>query len=122
MAKAYRITAALAALGWGLAASAAFAQPAPSPAPAASAGKPPAAPGGPRGGLTPEREANLDHRHDGFYGALAPQNLHKPRPKAPADFTGVWFINLRHAFSDTMQDSDLNLGRHMIVLSGLLEP
>ena len=55
-----------------------------------------------RAGLTPEREAELSHTHDGYYGALAPQNLHKKRPKAPVDFTGVWFINLRHAFTDFM--------------------
>src|SRR5579875_564017 len=56
----------------------------------------------PNVGLDAEREAELSHTHDGFYGALAPQNLHKKRPKAPVDFTGVWFINLRHAFSDFM--------------------
>ena len=55
-----------------------------------------------RGGLNAEREAELSHTHDGYYGALAPQNLHKKRPKAPVDFTGTWFINLRHAFSDFM--------------------
>ena len=69
----------------------ALAQPAPAPAAAAQ-----------RGGLDAEREAELSHQHDGFYGALAPQNLHKKRPKAPEDFTGTWFINLRHAFSDFM--------------------
>src|SRR5689334_6849722 len=55
-----------------------------------------------RGGLDAEREAELSHTHDGFYGALAPQNLRKKRPRPPADFTGVWFINLRRAFSDFM--------------------
>lgn len=54
----------------------------------------------PNGGLDAEREAELSHTHDGYYGALAPQNLHKKRAKAPVDFTGVWFINLRRAFSD----------------------
>ena len=53
-----------------------------------------------RGGLNAEREAELSHQHDGYYGALAPQNLHKKRAKAPVDFTGTWFINLRRAFSD----------------------
>ena len=51
--------------------SSALAQPAPSAAAAA------------RGGLDAEREAELSQTHDGYYGALAPQNLHKPRPKAP---------------------------------------
>ena len=55
-----------------------------------------------RGGLNAEREAELSHTHDGYYGALAPQNLHKKRPRAPVDFTGTWFINLRRAFSDFM--------------------
>jgi hypothetical protein len=27
-------------------------------------------------------------------GALAPENLSKPRKKAPADFTGTWFVDL----------------------------
>jgi hypothetical protein len=27
-------------------------------------------------------------------GALAPDNLKKPRPPAPADFTGTWFVDL----------------------------
>ena len=55
-----------------------------------------------RGGLGAEQEAELSHTHDGYYGALAPQNLHKKRPPAPVNFTGTWFINLRHAFSDFM--------------------
>ncbi len=42
------------------------------------------------------------HKHDGYYGALAPQNLHKPRPKPPFDMTGTWFVNLRHGFADFM--------------------
>jgi hypothetical protein len=61
--------------------------------------------GGPverRPGLTQERIDELAHKHDGFYGALAPQNLKKSRPKAPFDLTGVWFIDLRHAFADFM--------------------
>ena len=56
----------------------------------------------PRGGLSAEQEAELSHTHDGYYGALAPQNLHRKRPRAPVDFTGTWFINLRRAFSDFM--------------------
>ena len=54
----------------------------------------------PRRTMTAEREAELAHAHDDYFGALSPQNLHKPRPKAPFDLTGAWFINLRHAFSD----------------------
>jgi hypothetical protein len=44
----------------------------------------------------------LAHKHDGYYGALAPQNLTKKRPKAPFDLTGVWFVDLRKNFADFM--------------------
>jgi hypothetical protein len=52
------------------------------------------------GGITPERMDELAHKHDGYYGALAPQNLSKKRPKAPFDLTGTWFIDLRRTFGD----------------------
>jgi hypothetical protein len=67
---------------------------------AATLAQPAAAAPAARGGITAEREAELSHTHDGFLGALAPQNLSKPRPKPPFNLTGVWFINLRRAFSD----------------------
>ena len=54
----------------------------------------------PGGGMTPEREAELAQRHDGFLGALAAENLAKPRPKPPFDMTGTWFVNLRRSFQD----------------------
>jgi len=54
----------------------------------------------PGGGLTADAEANLAQRHDAFPGALSPANLAKPRPKAPFDVTGTWFINLRQSFGD----------------------
>jgi hypothetical protein len=53
-----------------------------------------------RPGLTPAQIAELSHQHDGYYGALAPQNLNKKRPKAPFDITGTWFVDLRRAFAD----------------------
>ncbi|MGB6452273.1 MAG: hypothetical protein WBE92_16100 [Steroidobacteraceae bacterium] len=56
----------------------------------------------PRGGLGGDQEAQLAQKHDGYYGALAPQNLAKPRPKPPFNLTGNWFINLRHSFADFM--------------------
>ena len=34
--------------------------------------------------------------------ALAPANLHKPRPKAPFDLTGTWFVDLSKGFSSWM--------------------
>jgi len=57
-------------------------------------------PGGRQGGLNQERLDELSHKHDGFYGALAPQNLAKPRPEPPFDMTGTWFIDLRKSFND----------------------
>ncbi len=53
-------------------------------------------------GLSQDQEDQLAQKHDGYYGALAPENLAKPRPKPPVNFTGTWFINLRHAFGDFM--------------------
>ncbi len=53
-------------------------------------------------GLGPDQEDQLAQKHDGYYGALAPQNLAKPRPKPPFNLTGNWFINLRHSFADFM--------------------
>src|SRR5262245_33618427 len=58
------------------------------------------APGGPRPGLNQEAIDNLSHKHADYYGALAPQNLTKQRPKATFDFTGTWFIDLRRSFND----------------------
>ncbi len=54
----------------------------------------------PRPGLNAEQIAELSHQHEGFYGALAPQNLAKPRPKAPWNLTSTWFVDLRRAFAD----------------------
>jgi hypothetical protein len=56
----------------------------------------------PNRGLNQEREDELAQKHDAYYGALAPQNLAKHRPKPPLDLTGTWFINLRHSFADFM--------------------
>ncbi len=56
----------------------------------------------PRGGLTQKQIDELASKHDGYYGALAPQNLHKKRPKPPFDLTGTWFIDLRKSFGDFM--------------------
>ncbi len=70
---------------------------------AAAAAAPPAAPPAGRtagGGLTQERMDELAHKHDGYYGALAPQNLSMNRPKPPFDLTGTWFVDLRRSFAD----------------------
>ena len=66
-------------------------------APGPPAGPPPATP---RPGLALKAEDELAHKHDGYYGALAPQNLAMKRPKPPFDLTGTWFVDLRRAFAD----------------------
>ena len=38
----------------------------------------------------------------GYLGALAPENIAKPRPAAPFDLTGTWFIDLSKGFADYM--------------------
>src|ERR1044072_1157841 len=39
-------------------------------------------------------------KHEGYLGALAPENLNKQRPAAPFNLTGTWFVDLSRAFSD----------------------
>jgi hypothetical protein len=39
-------------------------------------------------------------KHEGYLGALAPDNLNKERPAAPFNLTGTWFPDLSRAFSD----------------------
>src|ERR1044072_3596547 len=41
-------------------------------------------------------------KHPGYLGALAPENIAKPRPAAPFDVTGTWFIDLSKGFADYM--------------------
>jgi hypothetical protein len=53
-------------------------------------------------GLNQQQIDELSHRHDGYLGALAPQNLAKKRPQPPFDLTGTWFVDLRHSFLDFM--------------------
>jgi hypothetical protein len=52
------------------------------------------------GGLTQDRMDELAHKHKDYYGALAPENLNKKRPKAPFNLTGTWFVDLRRSFAD----------------------
>jgi len=82
----------MAALGLG---TVALAQP-PGPPPGAS-GDPVARPG-----LGQKQQDELAHKHEGYLGALAPDNLHKERPRPPFDLTGTWFVDLRRAFADFM--------------------
>jgi hypothetical protein len=53
-----------------------------------------------RPGISPAQLAELGHVHEGQYGALAPQNLAKKRPKPPFDLTSTWFVDLSRAFAD----------------------
>lgn len=76
---------------------AAFASVASAQAPGPPAGPQPTTP---RPGLQLKAEDELAHAHDGYYGALAPQNLAMKRPKPPFDLTGTWFVDLRRAFAD----------------------
>jgi len=39
-------------------------------------------------------------KHEGYLGALAPENLNKERPAPPFDLTGTWFVDLSRAFAD----------------------
>jgi len=68
------------------------------PAPAAPTAPPPGRTAG--GGIAKDRMDELAQKHDGYYGALAPQNLKKSRPKPPFDLTGTWFVDLRRSFAD----------------------
>jgi hypothetical protein len=52
------------------------------------------------GGLNQQRLDELAQKHESHYGALAPQNLSKKRPKPPFDLTGTWFVDLRRSFAD----------------------
>jgi hypothetical protein len=52
--------------------------------------------------LTPEQLEDLQHKHPGQPGALDPENLAKPRAKAPFDLTGTWFVDLSAGFNKFM--------------------
>jgi hypothetical protein len=54
----------------------------------------------PLGGLSQDQIDAMANKHDKYLSALAPENLRKPRAQPPIDLTGVWFIDLRHAFGD----------------------
>ncbi len=46
-----------------------------------------------------EKMGNTIMRHpDGRLGALAPENINKPRPAAPFNLTGTWFVDLSEGF------------------------
>lgn len=47
-----------------------------------------------------EQLSNVIMQHPGQLGALAPENLQKPRPAAPFDLTGTWFVDLSGGFAN----------------------
>jgi hypothetical protein len=49
--------------------------------------------------IPPERLDQMVPKHPGYLGALAPANLARPRPKAPFDVTGTWFVDLSEGFA-----------------------
>lgn len=50
-----------------------------------------------------QNKADQNKQEDVFpEGALAPDNLHKPRPKPPFDLTGTWMVDLSSGFSSFM--------------------
>ena len=49
-----------------------------------------------------EKLSGMIPKHEGYLGALAPENLKKERPAAPIDVTGTWFVDLSEAFSKFM--------------------
>ena len=57
---------------------------------------PPSGQGGPPAErtLSPEQLDQMVPKHPGFLGALAPDNLNKPRPAPPFNLTGTSFIDL----------------------------
>ena len=48
--------------------------------------------------LPPEALDRMVPKHPGYLGALAPENLARPRPAPPFDLTGTWFVDLRQGF------------------------
>lgn len=48
--------------------------------------------------LSEERLNQMVPKHPGYLGALAPANLNAPRPPAPINITGTWFIDLSDGF------------------------
>jgi hypothetical protein len=55
--------------------------------------------------LTPLPAAALEQmvpKHPGYLGALAPENIARPRPAPPFDLTGTWFVDLSKGFASYM--------------------
>jgi len=49
-----------------------------------------------------EKLKNMIPKHEGYLGALAPENLNKKRPAPPFNLTGTWFVDLSEGFAKFM--------------------
>jgi hypothetical protein len=49
-----------------------------------------------------EKLKNMIPKHEGYLGALAPENLNKQRPAPPFNLTGTWFVDLSEGFAKFM--------------------
>jgi hypothetical protein len=49
-----------------------------------------------------EKLSGMIPKHQGYLGALAPENLKKARPAPPFDLTGTWFVDLSEGFAKFM--------------------
>jgi hypothetical protein len=49
-----------------------------------------------------EKLKNMIPKHEGYLGALAPENLNKERPAPPFNLTGTWFVDLSEGFAKFM--------------------
>jgi len=54
------------------------------------------------GPLSPEQIDKMIPKHPGYLGAMAPENLNKPRPAPGFDMTGTWFVDLSAGFAKFM--------------------
>lgn len=52
--------------------------------------------------LSADRLDKMVPKHPGYLGALAPENLAKPRPAPPFNVTGTWFVDLSEGFAKFM--------------------
>jgi hypothetical protein len=52
--------------------------------------------------LSAERLDRMVPKHPDYLGALAPENLAKPRPAPPFNLTGTWFVDLSEGFNKFM--------------------
>jgi hypothetical protein len=52
--------------------------------------------------IPPQVLEQMVPKHPGYLGALAPENIARPRPAPPFDLTGTWFVDLSEGFAKFM--------------------